>query len=118
MVNLTRIVDLQTNHSVVSGVDDIEYIAPAINLVHGYGYVQTLVLPLEVYHTAPVAFLTPQSSAQFMISQRPPGTSLLLAVIYGLMETETIHPRMALIFLAWLTGILLFLMGTYQAGWL
>ncbi len=118
LINLTKIVDLQTSHSVVSGVDDIEYVTPAVNLVYGYGYVQSIILPLEIYHTGPVGFLVPRGPGQYFISQRPPGTSLLLAGIYGLFGTGTIYPRMVFIILAWVTGLLLLFTGTMLAGWI
>ncbi len=117
LLYLARVVDLQTSHSVVMGVDDIEYIAPAINMIHGYGYVQSLVLPLEIYHTAPVSFLEPPAPGKYVISHRPPGTSLLLALLYGIFGTEVIVPRIGFILLAWMTGLLLLSTGAYLAGW-
>lgn len=118
MIHLTNVVDLQTSHSIVQGVDDIEYVTPAINLIKGYGFVQSIILPLDVYHTAPVGFLTPRSPGQYAISHRPPGTSLQLALIYAIFGTETIYPRMAFIVLAWLTGLILLAVGTVLAGWM
>ncbi|NPV77116.1 MAG: hypothetical protein HPY59_12180 [Anaerolineae bacterium] len=117
LLYLARVVDLQTSHSVVMGVDDIEYIAPAINMINGYGYVQSLVLPLEIYHTAPVSFLEPPAPGKYVISHRPPGTSFLLALLYGIFGTEVIVPRLGFIFLAWMTGLLLLFIGAYLAGW-
>ena len=117
MLYLVRVVDLQASHSVVMGVDDIEYITPAINMLYGYGYVQTLALPLEIYHTAPVSFLVPPASGKYVMSHRPPGTSLLLALFYGIFGTEMIVPRVGFIFLLWMTGLLLLFTGAYLAGW-
>ncbi len=113
LVRYASIVDLQQNHAVTPGGDDPEYIIPAINLLHGFGYTNHQFLPTETYHVLPEY---PKSDA-ISISYRPPGTSLVLALIYSIAGTETIYPRMSLVLLAWVSGVLCLVFGALMAGW-
>lgn len=117
LVHLARVVDLQYGQMVTQGGDDIEYVVPAINVINGYGYIESMVLPPQEYHAAAMPYLTPAAPGEYTISYRPAGAVLFLAGIYEVFGSETINARMGLILTAWITGLVLLALGAVMGGW-
>ena len=95
--------------------DDSDYQALAINLLHGYGYTETLQMPIEAYQTQ-------RDEARFESKNvysfyRAPGFAFLLAGIYAITGESTLAARLMIGSLIWLTAVLILWIGDRLAGW-
>lgn len=120
--------DERSYHSVPTIGDDHGYTSLAINLIHGFGFTDSMVLPLDRYHfdltTAwgkrqrdRYAEKGPETTPIYSF-YRAPGFPFLLSGAYAIFGTESIVARRLLATLLWLTMVLLVLTGVYLAGWL
>ena len=95
--------------------DDTDYQALAINLLHGYGFTETLRLPIEEYKTIrDESLFNPDDIFQFY---RAPGFVFLLAGLYTITGVSPLAARLMIGVLIWLTAVLLVWIGDRLAGW-
>lgn len=114
-------------HTVPTAGDDHEYQIQAVNLLHGFGFADSISLPLETYHLDLSTKLGARLEEQYREEglQKPshsfyrgPGLPLLLSATYWAFGNRTIVARRLLATLVWLTAVVLVLAGAYMAGWI
>jgi hypothetical protein len=96
--------------------DDTDYQVLAINLLHGYGFTESLLLPLEEYHTSREESLFERD--HIFPFYRAPGFVFLLAGLYAVTGVSTLATRLMIGGIIWLTAVLLLLIGDRLAGWI
>jgi len=96
--------------------DDTDYQVLAINLLHGYGFTESLILPLEEYHSIrDESLFNPDPWFPFY---RAPGFVFLLVGVYTITGVSSLAARIVIGCIIWITAILLLWIGDRLAGWL
>lgn len=95
--------------------DDTDYQVLAINLLHGYGFTESLLLPLEEYHSLRDESLFNRDYV--FPFYRAPGFVFLLAGIYAITGVSSLAARLVIGGIVWLTAALLIWIGDRLAGW-
>src|SRR5436190_5285210 len=100
--------------------DDNAYQILAVNVLHGLGYAERLLLPVEEYRLEAYQPKDPRLETASSLPQfrRAPGLALMLAASYKVFGPETIVARRTMAVLAWLTALCLLLTGSVTAGWI
>lgn len=95
--------------------DDTDYQVLAVNLLHGYGFTETLRLPIEEYKTIrDESLFNPDYIFPFY---RAPGFVILLVGLYTITGVSPLATRLMIGVLIWLTAVLLAWIGDRLAGW-
>ena len=95
--------------------DDSDYQALAVNLLHGYGFTESLLLPLEEYKTSrDESLFNPDYIFRFY---RAPGFVFLLTGLYAITGVSSLAARLMIGILIWFTALLLPWIGDRLAGW-
>lgn len=95
--------------------DDTDYQVLAVNLLHGFGYTETLRLPVEQYKTLRTesAFIKDNIFSFY----RAPGFVFLLVGLYIITGVSSLAARLLVGILIWLTAVLMLWIGDRIAGW-
>jgi hypothetical protein len=99
----------------ISPWDDTDYQILAVNMLHGYGFTESLRLPLETYKTMrDVSLINPDYFFQFY---RAPGFVFLLTGLYAITGVSPLAARMMVGIIIWLITVLALWIGDRLAGW-
>jgi SAM-dependent methyltransferase len=104
--------------------DDFEYQMLAVNLLRGRGFTEAIIGPLADYHLDLTSSFGEVIVEQYektgtylgLTFYRTPGFPLVLSMAYAIFGLKTAVARLLLAMLAWLTSILLLLIGRFSGG--
>lgn len=112
-------VDSTANRTVPGNWDDWHYQVLAINVLRGHGFSDQLYSSWETYHLSNPMSGGPLSGYQDYYSfYRAPGFPLVLSASYALFGDQTLTARRLMLLMAWITAMLLSLIGSNIVGWL
>lgn len=123
----TGVEHVEFDGRVVTNGDDHQYQRYAVNLAHGYGYTDDIVLPLDSYGLFVTAeaedLYAPYLAGETVAEPQPnfyraPGWPILLSLVYRVLGSDPLVGRLLLAALSWGTAPLLLLAGYKLAGWL
>ncbi len=110
--------------------DDIGYHIPAVNMLHGYGYSDDIILPIEDYQLDLTSYWGIQTKAEYDLNgpvdpqqrscsfYRPPMMACLLATSYAIFGERPIVARYMIMVMTILIPLLALTFGYFLADWM
>ena len=129
LLQLARTADGEFSGRVSTYGDDASYQILAVNMAYGHGFTERLMMDPENYHldysTDEGARIKAEYENGYAGSEskkytfyRAPGLPLMLSATYRVFGNSPLAARQMLAVIAWLTAILLLLLGVVQGRWL